>query len=63
MPGIFDPEQIEELKKLPPQEAFERVKDALYRSRDAGSHDFMDAFEGLVEGGVFTPEQLEEFLA
>ena len=63
MAGIFDPEQIEELKKLPLQEAFERVKNALYKSRDAGSHDFMDAFEELVEAGVFTPEQLEEFLA
>ena len=63
MAGIFDPEQVAELKKLSVQEAFERVKNALYASRDAGSDDFMDAFEELVEAGVFTPEQLEEFLA
>ena len=63
MAGIFDPEQIAELKRLPVREAFERVKNALYGSGDAGSDDFMDAFEELVEAGVFTPEQLEELLA
>ena len=63
MTGIFDPQEIESLRKLPAREAFERVKDALYRRGDAGSHDFLDAFQELVEAGVFTSEQLEEFLA
>ena len=63
MAGTFDAEEIEALRRLSPRDAFERVKDLLYRRGDAGSHDFLDAFEELVEAGVFTPEQLEELLA
>ena len=63
MAGTFTPEEIEALRKLSARDAFERVKDGLYRRGDAGSHEFLDAFEELVEAGVFTPEQLEELLA
>ena len=63
MPDILHADEIEVLRGLPPREAFERVKDALYRGGSASSDEFMDAYEQLVELGILTPEQLEEFLA
>jgi hypothetical protein len=62
MPEIFDPEQIEILRGLPAREAFERVKDALYRNGGATSDEFLDAFDEMVALGILTPEQLEEYL-
>jgi hypothetical protein len=62
MPEILDPEQIEILRGLPAREAFDRVKDALYRNGGATSEEFLDAFEEMVELGILTPEQLEEYL-
>ncbi|HET9298764.1 MAG TPA: hypothetical protein VFO11_02390 [Candidatus Polarisedimenticolaceae bacterium] len=59
----FHPDEIEVLRRLPPRQAFERVKDALYRSGHVRSDEFVDAYEQLVELGVLTQEQLEEFLA
>ena len=62
MPEILDPEQIEILRGLPAREAFERVKDALYRRGGGTSDEFLDVFEQMVELGILTPEQLEEYL-
>ena len=59
----FHPDEIERLRRLPPRQAFEHVKDALYRSGSVRSDEFIDAYESLVEMGILTPEQLEEFLA
>jgi hypothetical protein len=59
---MLHPDEIEVLRGLPPQEAFERVKDALYRSGSVSSHEFMETYQELVEVGILTPEQLEEFL-
>jgi hypothetical protein len=56
------PDEIERLRSLPPRQAFERVKDALYRSGHVRSDEFVDAYEQLVELGILTPEQLEEYL-
>jgi hypothetical protein len=63
VPEIFDPESVETLKGLPAREAFERVKDALYRMGGATSEEFAEAFEEMVELGILTPEELEEFTA
>ena len=63
MKGILHPDEIEVLRRLPPRQAFERVKDALYRGGSVTSDEFLDAYEQMVEEGVLTPEQLEEFLA
>ena len=59
----FHPDEIEVLRGLPPRQAFERVKDALYRAGSVSSDEFLDAYQQLVELGVLTLEQLEEFLA
>lgn len=63
MPDVLHPDEIEALRTLPPREAFERVKDALYRGGAVRSDEFLEAYEQLVELGILTPEQLEEFLA
>jgi hypothetical protein len=63
MPEILDPEQVEILRGLPAREAFERVKEALYRSGGATSDEFLDAFEEMVALGILTQEQLEEYLS
>ncbi len=59
----FHPDEIAVLRGLPPRQAFERVKDGLYRAGSVSSDEFLDAYEQLVELGVLTPEQLDEFLA
>ena len=60
MPEIFDPESVEKLRGLPAREAFERVKDALYRNGGATSDEFAAAFDEMVALGILTAEELEE---
>jgi hypothetical protein len=62
MPEVIHPDEIEVLRRLPPREAFERVKHALYKGGSVTSDEFLEAYEQLVELGILTPEQLEEYL-
>jgi hypothetical protein len=61
MVAILDPETVERLRALTPRQAFEQAKSAVYRSGAVGSDDFLDVFEQLVDTGVLTWEQIEEF--
>lgn len=61
MSVVFDPETLDRLRILPPRQAYEDVRDAVYRSGAVSSDDFLDAFEELVERGILTWEQIEEF--
>lgn len=61
MASVFDPETLEVFRKLPPRQAYEKVRDHVYRSGAVSSDDFRDAFEELVDHGILTWEQVEEF--
>jgi len=59
--SIFDPRTIDELRALPAAEAFARVRKALYEGGATMSADFHEAYEELVELGILTWDQVEEF--
>jgi hypothetical protein len=59
----FDEQTLARLRSMPPREAFEAAKDAVYRSGAVSSDDFLDAFEALVDHGVLSREQIDEFMA
>ncbi len=61
MAGFFDPETIERLRTLPPRQAYNEVKDAVYRLGPVSSDDFREVFEELVDLGVLRTDQIEEF--
>ncbi len=59
--AIFDAETIDRFRKAEPREAFWEVKSSIYRTASASSEDFLNAFEELVDAGIFSWEQIEEF--
>jgi len=61
MPSVFDPETLDRIRVLPPRQAYETVRGLVYRSGARTSEDFREAFEELVEQGILTWEQVEEF--
>jgi hypothetical protein len=61
MAVVFDPETIARLKTMTPREAYEEIKTALLRMGAGGSEEFLEACEALVEEGILTWADLEEF--
>jgi hypothetical protein len=59
--AIFDPETLERFRRSDPREAFWEVKASIYRMGGASSEDFLSAFDELVDAGVLSWEQIEEF--
>jgi hypothetical protein len=57
----MDDETIGRLRKMPPETAFKVAKSFVYSGREIGSEDFLDAYEQLVEHGILTWDQVEEF--
>jgi hypothetical protein len=57
----MDDETIGRLRKMPPEKAFKVAKSFVYSGREIGSEDFLDAYEQLVEHGILTWDQVEEF--
>jgi len=60
MTSVFDPETLEIIRSLSPQQAYEKVRGLVYQSGARTSEDFREAFEELVEHGILTWEQIEE---
>jgi hypothetical protein len=58
---IFDPDTLDRLSKKPPRKAFEEVKSAIYQSGPVSSEDFRSAFEELVNSGLLTWEQIDQY--
>jgi hypothetical protein len=61
MSAILDPDTVERLRGLPPRRAFQEAKDAIYRTGAVGSDDFLDVCEQLVDAGILTWDQIEDF--
>jgi hypothetical protein len=61
MGAEFDRETIERFRAMPARRAFEEAKSAVYRSGPVSSDDFMDIFSQLVDEGILTWDQVEDF--
>jgi hypothetical protein len=61
MAARLDPETLERLRTLPPREAFEECRRAVHRAGRAGSEDFLEIYEQLVEAGIVSWEEIEGF--
>lgn len=61
MDELFDLETLDRLRAMPPRRAYDEVKVALYRLGPVQSEDFREAYEALVEHGILTWEQIEDF--
>ena len=58
----FDPETLERFRSLSPQEIYVEVTEAVHRSPGAASsEDFLDALEALVDEGILSWDQIENF--
>jgi hypothetical protein len=57
----LDQETIERYRSLSARDAFEQAKSTAYRAGAVGSDDFLDLFEQLVDEGILTWDQVEEF--
>ena len=64
MPIKFDPETLERFRTLTPGEIYTEVTEAVHRAPgSAGSEDFLDALEILVDEGILSWDQIENFEA
>jgi hypothetical protein len=58
----FDPETIEKLRALGPRRAYEEIRRTIHRlPGGASSEEFQQAFEAMVDHGVLSWEQIEEY--
>lgn len=61
MGTVFDKETVEQYRSLSARDAFEQAKNAVYRAGAVSSDDFLDLFGQLVDEGILTWNQVEEF--
>jgi hypothetical protein len=60
----FDLETIEKLRAMGPRKAYDQIRQTVHRiPGGASSEDFQQAFEAMVDHGVLSWEQIEEFEA
>jgi hypothetical protein len=57
----LDRETVERYRSLSARDAFEQAKSAGYRAGAVSSDDFLDLFGQLVDEGILTWDQVEEF--
>jgi hypothetical protein len=61
MSTILDADTLEWLRSLPAEKAYREATDAVYRAGSASSDDFVDVYEQLVEQGILTWDEIEQF--
>lgn len=58
----FDAETLEKLRAIGPRKAYERVRATVHQlPGGASSEEFQQAFETMVDHGILSWEQIEEF--
>lgn len=57
----LDEETIERLRSLGPEKAVVTAQDAVFATKEAGSEDFLDLYEQLVEEGILSWDQVEQY--
>jgi len=64
MPIKFDHETLERFRRLSPNEVCAEVTAAVHSAAGgAGSEDFLDALESLVDEGILSWDEIENFEA
>jgi hypothetical protein len=61
MLGMFDAETLDRFRTMAPREAFGEARGAVYRMGGGTSDDFLEVYQALVDEGILTWEQIEEF--
>jgi hypothetical protein len=62
MPVKFDSETLQRFRGLSPHEVYTEVIETVRRSPETkGSEDFLDALDALVDEGILTWDQIENF--
>ncbi len=59
--ALLDSESIERLREMSPHKAYMDLKSTVYRGGAVSSEDFQSAFEQLVDAGILTWDQIDEF--
>jgi len=57
----LDEQTIERLRSMGPEQAVGAARDAVFATGEAGSEDFLDLYEQLVEEGILSWDQVEQF--
>jgi hypothetical protein len=57
----LDRDTLDRFRTLSPRDAFREARSAVYATGAAGSEDFLNVYNQLVEGGILSWEQVEEF--
>lgn len=61
MEALFDPETLDRFRDMPAREVFIEAKRSVYRLGSATSEDFLEVYQALVDEGILSWEQIEEF--
>lgn len=61
MDELFDESTLERFRGMQPREVYEEARDAVYRLGSATSEQFADVYDELVDKGILTWSQIEEF--
>jgi hypothetical protein len=61
MDELFDETTLERFRGMRPREVYEEARDAVYRLGSTTSEQFVDVFDSLVDKGILTWSQIEEF--
>ena len=59
--ALLDSESVERLQRLPPRQAYMDLKQIVFRGGAISSEDFQTAFEQLVDAGILSWDQIEDF--
>jgi hypothetical protein len=57
----LDEETIERLRSLGPERAVDAARNVVLATQEAGSEDFLDLYEQLVEEGILSWHQVEQY--
>ena len=62
MPVKFDPETLQRFRTMTPQEVCREVTEAVHRAPGPkGSEDFLDTLDSLVDEGILSWDQIQNF--
>lgn len=61
MEALFDTETLDRFRDMPPRDVFVEARSSVYRMGAATSDDFLEVYQALVDEGILSWEQIEEF--
>jgi hypothetical protein len=61
MDDLFDESTLERFRKMRPRAVYDEARDSVYRHGAVTSEEFLDVYEELVQKGILSWAQIEEF--